>query len=93
MMDSYKIEYRCSLPHGLHARPATQLEVVCQRFRARIEWCNQRNGRCADAKSVLALLGTDTYMAICVNSGCQVMMPVKRLGSCCIFCVMSCRKR
>ncbi len=66
MMDSYKIEYRCSLPHGLHARPATQLEVVCQRFRARIEWCNQRNGRCADAKSVLALLGTDTlYGDLC----------------------------
>ena len=59
-MRNYKIEYRCLLPHGLHARPATQLEAVCQRFSASIEWCNRRNGRCANAKSVLALLSTDT---------------------------------
>ncbi|WP_320151865.1 phosphoenolpyruvate--protein phosphotransferase [uncultured Tolumonas sp.] len=59
-MRNYKIEYRCLLPHGLHARPATQLEAVCQRFSATIEWCNRRNGRCANAKSVLALLSTDT---------------------------------
>lgn len=59
-MGSHKIEYRCSLLHGLHARPATQLEAFCKRFSATIDWCNQRNGRCANAKSVLALLGTDT---------------------------------
>ncbi|MDD2343622.1 MAG: phosphoenolpyruvate--protein phosphotransferase [Tolumonas sp.] len=59
-MRNYKIEYRCLLPHGLHARPATQLEAVCQRFSATIEWCNRRNDRCANAKSVLALLSTDT---------------------------------
>lgn len=65
-MTSHKLEYRCRLLHGLHARPATQLEAVCQRFSATIEWCNQRNNRCADAKSVLALLGTDTlYGDLC----------------------------
>ena len=65
-MTSHKLEYRCSLQHGLHARPATQLEAVCQRFSATIAWRNQRNNRCADAKSVLALLGTDTlYGDLC----------------------------
>lgn len=65
-MTSHKLEYRCSLLHGLHARPATQLEAVCQRFSATIDWCNQRNGRRANAKSVLALLGTDTlYDDLC----------------------------
>ena len=66
-MRNYKIEYRCTLLHGLHARPATQLEAVCKRFSASIEWCNRRNGRRANAKSVLALLGSDTLHGdVCV---------------------------
>ncbi|WP_024872429.1 phosphoenolpyruvate--protein phosphotransferase [Tolumonas lignilytica] len=59
-MPCHKLEYRCSLQRGLHARPATQLEAVTKGFKATIDWCNRRNGRCANAKSVLALLGTDT---------------------------------
>ncbi|NCB56997.1 MAG: phosphoenolpyruvate--protein phosphotransferase [Gammaproteobacteria bacterium] len=75
-MGSHKIEYRCSLLHGLHARPATQLEAFCKRFSATIDWCNQRNGRCANAKSVLALLGTDTLY----DDLCEITLSGKDAG-------------
>ncbi len=39
---------------GLHARAATKLAQLCQKFDARIEL--QQDGRTADASSVLALL-------------------------------------
>jgi phosphocarrier protein NPr len=39
---------------GLHARAATKLAQLCQKFDARIEL--QQEGRTADASSVLALL-------------------------------------
>lgn len=75
-MGSHKIEYRCSLLHGLHARPATQLEAFCKRFSSTIDWCNQRNGRCANAKSVLALLGTDTLY----DDLCEITLSGKDAG-------------
>jgi fructose-specific PTS system IIA-like component len=48
------------LVQGLHARPAGQLQAVAQRFQSAVDFINERNGRAASAKSVLALVGTDT---------------------------------
>ena len=54
------IAYRCHLALGLHARPASHLLAVCAPFLANIHWKNLRNGREADVRSPLAVLGTDT---------------------------------
>ncbi len=51
--------FRCSLPNGVHARPASALEEVARRFGAAIKITNERTGEAADAKSVLALIGLD----------------------------------
>lgn len=55
-----KLTFTCILPNGVHARPASHIESLCNRFSARFEWRNLRNGRTGDAKSVLSLIGTDT---------------------------------
>jgi len=57
-----EIQFRCVLPNGIHARPASHLEKVCGQFQSQINLTNLRNGNTADAKSVLALVGTDTLM-------------------------------
>ncbi|MBC7364923.1 MAG: HPr family phosphocarrier protein, partial [Candidatus Aminicenantes bacterium] len=48
------------LPLGLHARPASFIQEKCQNFAGEIVWENLRNGRKADAKSVLSLVTSDT---------------------------------
>ncbi|MBI5381065.1 MAG: phosphoenolpyruvate--protein phosphotransferase [Opitutae bacterium] len=48
------------LANGLHARPASHLEEVARTFACTITFCNDRNGRTANAKSVLGLVGTET---------------------------------
>ncbi len=57
-----EIQFRCVLPNGIHARPASHLEKVCGQFQSQINLTNLRNGNTADAKSILALVGTDTLM-------------------------------
>ena len=32
------IEFICDLPNGVHARPASLVETLCNRFIAAIEW-------------------------------------------------------
>ncbi|MCS4274332.1 MULTISPECIES: phosphoenolpyruvate--protein phosphotransferase [Raoultella] len=54
-----KIPFICPLENGLHARPASELEQRVSAFAARIELCNLRNQRRADARSVLAMIGAD----------------------------------
>lgn len=54
-----KISFICPLENGLHARPASELEQRASAFDARIELCNLRNQRQADARSVLAMIGAD----------------------------------
>jgi len=56
------LEYRFSfpLPLGLHARPASLIQEAAARFSAESFWDNLRNGRTADVRSVLSLIGTDT---------------------------------
>ncbi|KGD72030.1 PTS fructose transporter subunit IIA [Tatumella morbirosei] len=54
------IEFVCELNEGVHARPASQIEAVCNRYSCDIEWHNLRSGRNGNAKSALSLIGTDT---------------------------------
>jgi len=54
------VEFTCDLPNGVHARPASYVETLCNSFTSQIEWHNLRSGRKGSAKSALALIGTDT---------------------------------
>lgn len=56
-----EIEFRCPLPSGLHARPASHLAEKAGRFACAIEFRNDRSGAVADAKSVLALIAADVH--------------------------------
>ena len=50
------------LANGLHARPAGALEELARSFAAEITFDNERTGRSASLKSVLAMVGTDTRL-------------------------------
>lgn len=54
------VDFVCDLPNGVHARPASHVETLCNTFISQIEWHNLRSDRKGDAKSALALIGTDT---------------------------------
>lgn len=60
--------YTCKLIEGIHARPAGHIERLCNTFRADIRWENTRTGITANAKSALALVGTDTLL----NDLCEI---------------------
>jgi phosphoenolpyruvate-protein phosphotransferase len=49
----------CPLRNGMHARPASALEDVARRFASSVSITNERGGRVADAKSVLAIVGAE----------------------------------
>lgn len=51
--------FQFPLPNGLHARPASHLQEVTNRFAADITLINRRTQREANAKSVLSLVGAD----------------------------------
>ncbi len=57
-----EILFSFPLAHGLHARPASHLEAAAGGFRSAVSLLNRRTGAEADARSVLALLSTDTRM-------------------------------
>ena len=54
------VEFTCELPNGVHVRPASHVETLCNTFISQIEWHNLRTDRKGNAKSALALIGTDT---------------------------------
>lgn len=54
--------FSCELPNGVHARPASHVESLCNQFSSEITWQNQRTGMSGNAKSVLSLIGTDTLL-------------------------------
>ncbi|WP_300003769.1 phosphoenolpyruvate--protein phosphotransferase [uncultured Cedecea sp.] len=54
-----KISFTCPLENGLHARPASALEQRINDFSSSVQIVNLRNNRKADARSVLAMIGTD----------------------------------
>ncbi len=65
-----EFQFSCPLPNGLHARPASHLADVAQRFASRGTLTNIRLAAKADLKSVLSLIAAG------VNSGdrCVVRM-------------------
>lgn len=56
-------DFRCTLPSGLHARPASLLSELADCFASEVELTNQRTGATANAKSVLETV------AIAVKAG------------------------
>lgn len=80
------VEFICELPNGVHARPASHVETLCNTFSSQIEWHNLRTDRKGNAKSALALIGTDTL----VGDNCQLLISgadeqeaYQRLSQCC----------
>ena len=58
---TYEHTFRLPLPNGLHARPASCLAEAARGYQASVIFVNDRNGREANARSVLALMGTDSH--------------------------------
>lgn len=53
------LDFICSLPNGIHARPASEIEQRTQSFKASITLINLSKKTQADAKSVLGMIGAD----------------------------------
>ena len=64
------VEFVCELPNGVHARPASHVETLCNTFSCEIEWHNLRTNRKGNAKSALAIIGTDTL----AGDSCQLLI-------------------
>ena len=62
------ISFTFPLPLGLHARPASLLQEACLPLAAAVRFRNERNRRRADARSVLALVASDT----CAGDPCRL---------------------
>src|SRR5215467_15971471 len=56
---SLQYEFSCSLPSGLHARPASHLAEVANQYASDCSITNLRNGLVANAKSVLGIIAAD----------------------------------
>ncbi|MGI9277371.1 MAG: phosphoenolpyruvate--protein phosphotransferase [Endozoicomonas sp.] len=54
-----ELSFTCELINGLHARPASYLAREASPFNASLVIENQRNGRTANLKSVLSIIGAD----------------------------------
>ncbi|MCD9462168.1 phosphoenolpyruvate--protein phosphotransferase [Photobacterium phosphoreum] len=65
---THQFQFQCVLPNGIHARPANHLEQQCRQFECQITLTNHRTNNSGDAKSVLALVGTDTLL----NDNCTL---------------------
>lgn len=64
------IEFTCDLPNGVHARPASLVETLCNRFSSAIEWRNLRRETSGNAKSALAIIGSNTLK----GDACQLVI-------------------
>lgn len=64
------IEFTCDLPNGVHARPASLVETLCNRFSSAIEWRNLRRETGGNAKSALAIIGSNTLK----GDACQLLI-------------------
>lgn len=64
------LDFICTLPNGIHARPASEIEQRTQLFSAAITLINRSKKTQADAKSVLGMIGAD------INHGdqCQFLI-------------------
>ncbi len=58
----HQFTFRCPLPNGLHARPASRLADVAGRFTSDITLINERSGAEANAKSVLSIIAVSVKL-------------------------------
>lgn len=65
-----ELAFRFPLPKGLHARPASIIQEIAERFAADILFENLRNELRADVKSVLSLVATDTQ----IDDPCRIVV-------------------
>ncbi len=56
---AFEHSFSFPLPNGLHARPASHLQELANRFASEISLTNQRNRRTANVKSVLSMVSAD----------------------------------
>src|SRR5215469_6593885 len=56
---SLQFTFTCALALGIHARPASLLAEVSNRFRSELTLINWRNERRANTKSVLSIIAAD----------------------------------
>src|SRR5215831_4093861 len=63
-----EFKFACPLPHGLHARPASQMASLANGFLSDCVLKNLRNGLTANVKSVLSIIAAD----IRLNDECSV---------------------
>lgn len=66
------LEYNfvCPLKNGIHARPATALELIATKYRSDVLLQNERNSRTANVKSVLSIISTDFKL----NDDCRLIV-------------------
>ncbi|MGK7244841.1 HPr family phosphocarrier protein [Buttiauxella agrestis] len=64
------LDFICTLPNGIHARPASAIEQRTQRFNAAITLINRSKKTQVDAKSVLGMIGAD----ITQGDSCQFLI-------------------
>src|SRR5215831_9991858 len=65
-----EFKFACPLPHGLHARPASQMASLANGFLSDCVLKNLRNGSTANVKSVLSIIAAD----IRLNDECSVQV-------------------
>lgn len=64
------LDFICTLPNGIHARPASEIEQRTQPFKSSITLINLSKKTQADAKSVLGMIGAD----ITHGDQCQLLI-------------------
>ena len=65
-----EFKFSCPLPHGLHARPASQMSSLANGFLSNCALANLRNGTTANVKSVLSIIAADVRL----NDECTVVV-------------------
>lgn len=70
MPDTFEYTFTCTLPNGIHARPANSLEQIVSGFSSRVSILNLSNRRAANARSILSLVGAD------IKAGDQCLLKV-----------------
>ncbi len=72
--------FRCPLPNGLHARPASLLSEAATRCVGSVMLTNLRSGAAANAKSVLALIAIDVREGDDCRLACEGPEALEALG-------------
>lgn len=64
------VEFICELPNGVHARPASHVETLCNTFHHKLSGITCALTARATPKAPFALIGTDTL----AGDNCQLLI-------------------